>query len=423
MADSTNKESGKLSMADKLAAAKAAAAEAEDVLETEDMEEFEEDVVDTNDETSKDIVEVDDDVEEAAEDAADEATETADAEETGAAVAAAVADVPEVSVPAFTPPDRSRTTRQAALDAVANDEIARKQRTLKYRIKRNKASYIMMGPYFLLFFLFTVLPVVMSIILSFTYFNMLEFPKFNGWDNYIKLFLNDDIFLISLKNTLIFAVVTGPISYLLCLLFAWIINEFRPKVRTFLTLIFYAPSICGNAYMIWQLILSSDRYGYLNGILLKLGFINEQKLWMQDANLILPCLIVVQLWLSLGTGFLSFIAGLQTVDKSLYEAAALDGVKNRWQELWYVTLPAMKPQLMFGAVMQITQSFAVADISINLAGNPSVNYAGATVVTHLLDYGSTRFDMGYASAIATVLFLLMVGTNKLVQKLLRRVGE
>lgn len=301
--------------------------------------------------------------------------------------------------------------------------IAKKQGTLGYRIKRNRACYIMLAPYFILFFLFTVLPVLISIGLSFTYFNMLEWPTFNGWSNYVKLFLEDDIFLVSLKNTLIFAVVTGPVSYMLCLLFAWIINEFSSKIRTLLTLIFYAPSICGNAYMVWSLILSSDRYGYLNGILIKLGIINEQKLWMQDAKLILPCLIVVQLWLSLGTGFLSFIAGLQTVDKSLYEAAALDGVKNRWQELWYVTLPAMKPQLMFGAVMQITQSFAVADISIQLAGNPSVNYAGATVVTHLMDYGSTRFDMGYASAIATVLFLLMVGTNKLVQKILGRVGE
>lgn len=301
--------------------------------------------------------------------------------------------------------------------------IAKKQGSLGYRIKQNRACYVMLAPYFILFFLFTILPVLISIGLSFTYFNMLEWPTFNGWNNYVKLFLEDDIFLVSLKNTLLFAVITGPISYLLCLLFAWIINDFSSKIRTVLTLIFYAPSICGNAYMVWSLILSSDRYGYLNGILINLGIIDEQKLWMQDAKLILPCLIVVQLWLSLGTGFLSFIAGLQTVDKNLYEAAALDGIKNRWQELWYVTLPTMKPQLMFGAVMQITQSFAVADISIQLAGNPSVNYAGATVVTHLLDYGSTRFDMGYASAIATVLFLLMVGTNKLVQKLLGRVGE
>ncbi|MFG6322977.1 MAG: sugar ABC transporter permease [Lachnospiraceae bacterium] len=302
-------------------------------------------------------------------------------------------------------------------------EIAAKQKKLGYQIKRNKASYLMLAPYFILFFLFTVLPVVISIGLSFTYFNMLEAPTFVGWKNYIKLFLEDDIFLISLKNTLIFAVITGPVSYILCLLFAWIINEFKGKVRALLTLIFYAPSICGNAYMVWNLILTGDRYGYLNGILLKFGFIDEAILWMKTEKYVLPVLIVVQLWLSLGTGFLSFIAGLQTVDKSLYEAAALDGIKNRWQELWYVTLPSMKPQLMFGAVMQITQSFAVADISIQLAGNPSVNYAGATVVTHLLDYGSTRFEMGYASAIATVLFLLMMGTNKLVQRILRRVGE
>jgi len=309
------------------------------------------------------------------------------------------------------------TVSQEALD------IAKKQATLSYRIKRNKASYMMLAPYFILFFFFTVLPVVMSVAFSFTYYNMLEMPEFIGWKNYIKLFLEDDIFLTSLKNTLILAVITGPISYFLCLLFAWIINEFKGWLRAFLTLIFYAPSICGNAYVVWNLILSGDRYGYLNGFLMKLGILDEAIIWMKTEKYVLPMLIIVQLWLSLGTGFLSFIAGLQTVDKSLYEAAALDGVKNRWQELWYVTLPAMKPQLMFGAVMQITQSFAIADVSIQLAGNPSVNYAGATVVTHLLDYGTVRFEMGYASAIATVLFLLMVGSNMLVQKLLRRVGE
>ena len=294
---------------------------------------------------------------------------------------------------------------------------------LNAELRKSLPSYLMIAPYFILFFFFTVLPVLASIVLSFTDFNMLEWPEFTGWTNYIRLLVNDDLFIVALKNTLLFAVITGPVSYMMCLLFAWIINEFSGKLRAFLTLIFYAPSICGNAYMIWQIILTGDRYGFLNGILLEWDIINEAIIWMKTEKYVMPMLIVVQLWLSLGTGFLSFIAGLQTVDKSMYEAAVLDGVKNRWQELWYITLPAMKPQLMFGAVMQITQSFAVADISIALAGNPSVNYAGATIVTHLLDYGSTRFDMGYASAIATVLFLLMVGTNKLIQKLLGRVGE
>ncbi len=308
-----------------------------------------------------------------------------------------------------------------ALDA--NMEKAKQEGKLLYRIKKSKTSYLMLAPYLILFTFFTIAPVLVSIGLSFTYFNMLEAPDFVGWANYIKLFLDDDIFMIALKNTLLFAVITGPVSYILCVLFAWIINEFRGKMRAFLTLIFYAPSICGQAYLVWNIILNPGKTGWLNGILIKMGFLDEPLLWMQTEKYVLPVLIVVQLWLSLGTGFLSFIAGLQTVDKSLYEAAAMDGVKNRWQELWYVTLPSMKPQLMFGAVMQITQSFAVADISIQLAGNPSVNYAGATVVTHLLDYSSTRYEMGYASAIATVLFLLMVGTNKFVQKILGRVGE
>lgn len=306
-----------------------------------------------------------------------------------------------------------------------NNAIAKplKNNSLWYRIEHARASYLMLAPYFILFFFFTILPVLMAIGISFTYYNMLEMPQFIGWKNYVKLFVEDDIFMKSLKNTLILALITGPVSYFMCLLFAWIINEFKGWLRAFLTLIFYAPSICGNAYVVWGLILSGNRYGYLNGILLKLGIIDEAILWMQTENLVLPVLVIVQLWLSLGTGFLTFIAGLQTIDKSLYEAAALDGVKNRWQELWFVTLPAMKPQLMFGAVMQITSSFSIADVSIQLAGNPSVNYAGATVVTHLLDYGTVRFEMGYASAIATILFFLMVGSNKLVQRLLRRVGE
>lgn len=246
---------------------------------------------------------------------------------------------------------------------------------------------------------------------------MLETPNFVGWRNYIKLLLDDDVFKKAFKNTIIFAVITGPLSYIMCFLFAWIINEFKGKLRAFLTLIFYAPSISGNAFMVWAIIISGDRYGYLNGWLMKWSFLYEPIQWMKTEKYVLPILIIVQLWLSLGTGFLTFIAGLQTVDKSLYEAGAMDGIKNRWQELWYITIPSMRPQLMFGAVMQITQSFAVADISINLAGNPSVNYSGATIVTHLIDYGSgTRYEMGYACAIATVLFALRLEQTRSYKK-------
>lgn len=290
-------------------------------------------------------------------------------------------------------------------------------------MKKNKHAYVLLAPFFLLFTLFTILPVALSVLLSFTSFNMLQLPHWVGFQNYSRLLLDDDIFLIALKNTLLFAVITGPVSYIACFLFAWLINDMPPKLRAFMTLVFYAPSISGNLYFIWQIMFSGDRYGIVNGWLIQVGILHDPILWLKDPQFILPILIVVQLWLSLGTGFLAFIAGLQTVDRTLYEAGAVDGVRNRWQELWFITLPSMKPQLMFGAVIQITTSFAVADVSMALAGFPSVNYAAETVVTHLIDYGSIRYEMGYASSIATVLFMVMVGSNILIQKMLRKVGD
>lgn len=296
-------------------------------------------------------------------------------------------------------------------------------RSLFHELKRYKTAYLFLAPFMLVFLTFTVIPVLMSIALSFTYYNMLEAPRWVGWQNYIRLFLVDDVFLIAVKNTFLFAAITGPLSYIACLLFAWMINELSPKLRALLTLIFYAPSISGNVFLIWTIIFSSDSYGYVNGFLLKWGLITEPIQWLQDPSYMMPVVILVVLWLSLGTSFLVFIAGLQGIDRSLYEAGAIDGLRNRWQELWYITLPAMRPQLMFGAVMSITQSFAVSYQAIALTGFPSTDYAAHTIVTHLIDYGNIRFEMGYATAIATVLFLTMMFTQRLVQKLLSKVGQ
>jgi len=298
-----------------------------------------------------------------------------------------------------------------------------KRQLLWKNIKKSKHYYILLSPYAILFLTFTIVPVIMSLGISFTYFNLLEPPRFIGLDNYIKLFLEDDVFIIALKNTLILAVVTGPLSYLLAFVFAWLINELRPKLRSFLTLIFYAPSISGNAFLMWLLIFSGDVHGYANAFLIKFGFIDNPILWLKDPDYMMLVIIIVQLWLSLGVSFLAFIAGLQSVDKTMYEAGAIDGIRNRWQELWFITLPAMKPQLMFGAVMQITTSLAIAAVSMQLVGFPSVQYAGHTIVTHLIDYGTVRYDLGYASAIATVLFLIMMSTNLIVRQILRKVGN
>lgn len=290
------------------------------------------------------------------------------------------------------------------------------------KAKQNKMCYLFLLPYALVFTTFVLLPVIISVYYSFTYYNILEPARFIGLDNYISLILEDDIFLQGVKNTFMIAVITGPIGYIASFLFAWLINELPRWVRTIAVIVFYSPSIAGTVYVVFSQIFRGDAYGYVNAFLQEVGIIDTPILWLTDPDYMLPVCMLVILWTSMGTGFLSFVAGLQGVDQSQYEAGYMDGVKNRWQELWYITLPGMKPMLMFGAVMSITQAFNVCDVTMTLCGFPSTDYAARTVVTHLYDYGQTRFEMGYASAIATLLVLVMLLCNKAIQSVLRRVG-
>ena len=312
--------------------------------------------------------------------------------------------------------------KTAAKKAVSRKDMTKLQWTLK-EMKRNRVGYFMVAPFMILFTLFTVLPVVLSVVVSFTDFNLLQWPNWLWFENYTRLFLDDDIFMTACQNTFVFAVIVGPVSYLMSFMVAWFINELSPRVRAIVTLIFYAPSISGEVYTIWGTLFSGDAYGWVNAWLLELGFINEEILFFQDADYVMPLCIVVALWMSLGTAFLSFIAGLQGIDRAQYEAGAVDGIRNRWQELWYVTLPNMKPQLMFGAILAITNAFGFGGVVTALCGYPSVEYKAHTIMHHLSDYYGTRFEVGYASAIAVVLFVIMIGANMLVKKMISKVGQ
>ena len=281
-----------------------------------------------------------------------------------------------------------------------------------HMMKTNKACYAMLLPFMSLFIIFTVVPVVMSLPMGFTNFNMIETPKFVGLSNFYTLVLNDDVFLIAVRNTLIFAIFTGPFSYILSFIIAWLINEMNAFLKTFFTFVFYAPSMTTSVYVTWQLILSGDSYGYLNAVLIDLGILNEPAQWLTDTNYILTVVIIVQLWMSMGAGFLAIRAGFQNIDKSMYEAGAIEGIKNRWQELFYITIPSMGPQLLFAAVIQISASFTVGVVGQNLVGLPSTDYAAHTIMNHATDYGNIRYEMGYASAICFVLFAAMLLANK-----------
>ncbi|HOJ09398.1 MAG TPA: sugar ABC transporter permease [Clostridiales bacterium] len=294
---------------------------------------------------------------------------------------------------------------------------------IKMFIHKHWVGYIMLVPFFILFIIFVVLPVIIALLLSFTDYNMLQPPKFVGLKNYELLFLDDKIFLTALGNTFLFAFIVGPIGYLMSFIAAWVINQL--KLRNAFALAFYAPSITSGVAMsvVWLYFFSPDRYGLLNNLFINAGLIDNPILWTQDPNYIMPVIIVISIWMSLGNGFLVFLAGLQNINKEHYEAAAIDGVENRYQQLKYITLPMMKPQLLFGAISSITSSFGVFDIAVSVAGLPSPNYAGHTIVAHLYDYAFIRFQMGYSSAIATVLFIITYSFGHIIMRLLSTKDE
>lgn len=289
--------------------------------------------------------------------------------------------------------------------------------------KENIHYYIMISPFIIAFFVFTVLPILQSIILSFFNYDMLSQPTFNGIENYIRMFIDDEVFGIVLKNTVIFAIAVGPAGFLLSFVLAWFINEFRPSIRAILSFMFYCPSLIGNAYFVWQVAFSNDSYGYINSLLLSVGIITEPINWFKDVAYVMPIVIMVQLWQSMGVSFLANISGLQNVNGELYEAGAIDGIRNRWQELWYITLPSMKNMLLFSAIMSIANSFSVSTVAVTLAGYPSVEHAVDTIVSHIADVGTVRFEMGYASALSVFLFVLMISVRWIINKCIQQVGR
>lgn len=282
---------------------------------------------------------------------------------------------------------------------------------------------LMIMPFLVVFVMFMVVPVFASLLLSFTKYDMINIPKFCGLENYFRMFIEDKVFMIAIKNTLMFAVITGPFGFMLSFMLAWMISELGSRTRTVLSFLFYSPALMGNVYFIWQVMFSGDSYGYINSLLLSMNVISEPIQWFNDANYAMTLVIVVQLWMSMGVSFLANISGLQNVDTALYEAGAIDGIRNRWQELWYITMPSMSNILLFSAVMQIQSAFSVSTIATTLTGFPSVNYSTHTIVTHLSDVSGTRFEMGYAAALSVFLFALMAVTRVVIGKLIDSTGK
>ena len=279
------------------------------------------------------------------------------------------------------------------------------------RLKRGVTPYLFVLPYFSLFAVFVAVPVAIAVGLSFTNFNAIQTPSFVGIKNYIELFLLDEVFIrYVIPNTVKFAVIVGPGGYVLSFLLAWALSQVTRLPRTVMALIIYSPSMTAGTTMtvIWQVLFSGDQLGYINNILMRLGVITEPIKFLQSTTWLLPVMIIVALWSSMGVGFLSMLAGLLNIDPSLYEAAHIDGIRNRVQEMFYITIPSIKPQMLFGAIMAIVNAFKQSAIGVQLSGsNPTPNYAGQLMVNHISDYGFIRYEMGYACAVSVVLLIII----------------
>ena len=294
-----------------------------------------------------------------------------------------------------------------------------------YRRRENREKLpllVMLLPFLILFLAFTVLPIISSVVLSFFNYDMVHQLEFAGLGNYVTMLLEDEVFWICVKNTVLFAVVTGPIGFMLSFVLAWMINELNRTMRTVLSFLFYSPALMGNVYFIWQVLFSGESYGYVNSTLLTMGIITEPIQFFKEPSYAFVIVMIVQLWCSMGVSFLANISGLQNVNPEMYEAGAIDGVKNRWIELWYITLPSMKEIILFSCVMQIQSAFSVSSIASTLCGYPSVNYCADTMVTLLTDVGGARYEMGLASAMSVFLFVIMAFTRVVIGKAVTSLG-
>ena len=280
--------------------------------------------------------------------------------------------------------------------------------------------FLLFLPYALLFITFILLPIIIAMGLSFTYFDVINAPKFAGLHNYITLLTGDEVFMkYVLPNTVLYAIVVGIGGYILSFLMAWLLAQVTPRIRTVYALAMYTPSMVGQVLItvIWKTIFSGDQTGLANAYLQKFGIIDQPIQWLQ-------IMIFISLWSSMGIGFLSMLSGILNIDQELYEAAYVDGIKNRAQEIIYITVPSVKPQMLFGAVMAIVNAFNMGWIGVALAGaNPTPDYSGQLIANHIDDYAFLRYEMGYAAAISVALLALVWICSQVANKLFTEKDE
>lgn len=262
--------------------------------------------------------------------------------------------------------------------------------------------YVFVAPWILGFLVFMLYPLIMSGYYSFTEYNAATAPVFIGLDNYTKI-LQDDLFYKSIKATLLFTICSVPIGLMVSLYFATLLNK-NVKGKTLFRTFLYLPSmISGVALSLLWIWIFNPQVGFLNYIISIFGI--PPQLWLNDANLAIPSLVIMSLW-GLGASTIIFLAALQGVPETLYEAATLDGCPT-FRRMWNITLPMISPVLLFQLVTGLIGGFqAFTQAFIMTKGGPS--YATHFYVYYLYQKGFADFELGYSSGLAWIMMIFII---------------
>lgn len=296
------------------------------------------------------------------------------------------------------------------------------KKSLVSELVEQRYSYLFIAPAIILFSVFVLIPVIASFFLSFTKYNTLSAPRWVGLDNYYQILFQDPRFWKALCNTTIYVVGVVPVGICVSLLLAVAIDR-KIKFKNFYKSIFFMPVVTSivAVSVIWKWLFAGEKYGLINHWLMKMG-INPVD-WLMSPTWTLPAIMIMSIWAGLGYNMILLLAGLQTIPRTFYETADIDGATG-WYKFWHITLPLLRPTLLFVVIMSMINSFQLFEQVYIMTSGTGEGVGGVldsalSLVAYLYERGFQRFEMGYASAIAYILFAIIFVTTLVNTKVIR----
>ncbi|BCB82093.1 sugar ABC transporter permease [Phytohabitans flavus] len=295
----------------------------------------------------------------------------------------------------------------------------------RMRLRRALPGYLMLLPFAALFAGFLVWPLLNSLYFAFTNYNGVKPPTLVGFDNFQRLWFEDERFRTALVNSFAYVAATVTLTTVLALALAVAFHGTSWRDRIMRTL-FFLPAVTSTiaVALIWRWIFTVEDFGLANTVIGWVGV--EPVQWLATPSLTIPILVVMAVWGGCGYGMVIFVAGLNAIPEEHYESARLDGA-NAWQQFWYITLPQLKPVTTYVVITSLISAFQVFEaVYIVFRGVSSVGGvqdSGLMLVPYLYDMGFTKFQLGYASAIAWSLFIVIFVVSMIQLRVTRALRE